>query len=313
MSPRPPETPHNRFETALRLAREGRFAEALAGAERELGEGGDRDREAAAAALAEVARAAQAAGDVESAARALDRAIALRPTHADLHYRRACVLLRLKRGSEARTALNRALEINPRYVAARIELAQLDAREGFLGEALGTLRDLSREAPLGESEDFRQGIGRLDRGEWEEAQAHFGRAVESYGDELRRRLQRTDALIEGEDFTRAITELHQAIAEHPAYPDLHAKLGRAELQQGYWDDAAASFGRALELNPSFHDARVGLATALEALGMRAQAVDQLALVLEREPAHAHARELHARWGGPQPRPAGAEAPRLKST
>jgi hypothetical protein len=38
------------------------------------------------------------------------------------------VLLRLKRGSEARSALNRALEINPRYVAARIELAQLDAR-----------------------------------------------------------------------------------------------------------------------------------------------------------------------------------------
>jgi Tfp pilus assembly protein PilF len=137
--------------------------------------------------------------------------------------------------------------------------------------------------------------------------------MESHGDELRRRLQRSEALIEGEDFARALTELHQAIADHPAYPDLHARLGRAELQQGSWDDAAASFGRALELNPSFHDARVGLATALEALGMRAQAVDQLALVLEREPAHAQAGDLHARWGGPQPRPAAAEAPRPKNT
>jgi len=310
MSPRPPENPHHRFDAVLRLTREGRFAAALADAERELGEGGD--GEIAAGALAEVARAALAGGDLDSAVRALDRALALRPAHADLHYRRACVLLRMKRGSEARAALNRALEINPRYVAARIELAQLDAREGFLGEALGTLRELSREAPLGESEDFRQGIGRLDRGEWEEAQTHFGRAVESHGDELRRRLQRSEALLEGEDFARALTELHQAIAEHPAYPDLHARLGRAELQQGYWDDAAASFGRALELNPSFHDARVGLATALEALGMRAQAVDQLTLVLEREPAHAQARELHARWGGPQPRSA-AEAPRPKTT
>ena len=312
MSPRPPEPHPNRFDAALRLAREGRFAEALAGVERELGSGGV-DADAAAAALAEVARIAQGAGDLDTAARALDKALALRPVHADLHYRRACVLLRMKRGSEARTALNRALEINPRYVAARIELAQLDAREGFLGEALGTLRDLARDAPLGESEDFRQGIGRLDRGEGEEAHAHFGRAVESHGDGLRQRLQRTDALIEGEDFGRALTELHSAIAEHPAYPDLHARLGRAELQQGAWDDAAASFGRALELNPAFHDARVGLARALEALGMRAQAVDQLTLVLEREPGHAQARDLHARWGGPPARSAAAAPPRPKTT
>ena len=312
MSPRPPESAHNRFDAALRLAREGRWPEALAAAERELG-APESGGEAAAAAFAEIARFAQATGELDLAARALERAIELRSRHADLHYRLACVMLRLKRPGDARAALNRALEINPRYVAARIERAQLDAREGFLGEALGALRELSREVPLGESEDFRQGIGRLDRGEWEEAQAHFGRAVESHGDELRRRLQRSEALIEGEDFARALTELHQAITEHPAYPDLHARLGRAELQQGYWDDAAASFGRALELNPSFHDARVGLATALEALGMRAQAVEQLALVLEREPSHAHALDLQARLSGAPARPAAGETPRSKTT
>jgi len=312
MSPRPPESPHNRFEAALRLAREGRWAEALAGAERELGtpEAGG---EAAAAALAEIARFAQAAGELDLAARALERGIEVRPRHADLHYRLACVMLRLKRPGEARAALNRALEINPRYVAARIERAQLDAREGFLGEALGTLRELSREAPVGESEDFRQAVGRLDRGEWEEAQAHFGRALESHTDGLQQRLQRTEALIQGEDFGRAMGELHQAIAEHPAYPDLHARLGRTELQQGFWDDAAASFGRALELNPAFHDARVGLARALEALGMRAQAVEQVALVLEREPAHAHARDLQARLSGAPARPGAGETPRSKTT
>jgi Tfp pilus assembly protein PilF len=197
-------------------------------------------------------------------------------------------------------------------VAARIELAQLDAREGFLGEALGALRELSREASLGESEDFRQGVGRLDRGEWEEAQAHFGRAMETYADGIQQRLQRADTLMQGEDFGRAMTELHQAIAEHPAYPDLHARLGRAELRQGHWDDAAASFGRALELNPSFHDARIGLARALEALGMRAQAVEQLALVLERDPAHAQARDLQGRWSGLKARPAAEQASRPKT-
>jgi uncharacterized protein HemY len=132
-------------------------------------------------------------------------------------------------------------------------------------------------------------------------------------DGLRQRLQRSDAMVQDEDFARATAELHQAIGEHPAYPDLHARLGRVELRQGHWDDAAASFGRALELNPSFHDARVGLAHALEALGMRAQAMDQLALVLDREPAHAEARDLQDRWTAPQARPAAGDAPRSKTT
>src|SRR5262249_60096640 len=128
-----------------------------------------------AAALAGMARLVEACGELEGAAAARARALEVRPTHADLHYRRACLLLLLKRPGEARSALDRALEINPRYVAARIERAQLDAREGFLGEALEALRALSREAPLGESEDFLKGLGRLDRGEFDEAHADFGR------------------------------------------------------------------------------------------------------------------------------------------
>ena len=278
----------------LRLARERRFADAVVAAAVEL-ESPDANLEAAAEVLAEVARVAQVAGDLESALGALDQALEARPGHADLHYRRACVLLRMKQGAAARAALDRALTINPRYVAARIERAQLDAREGFLTEALGALRALSREAPIGESEEFQKGLRRLDQGEWEEAQLLFGQALGTHEDGVRERLQRVEALMQDEDNGRAMTELHQAIAEHPAYPDLHARLGRVELSQGYWDDAASSFGKALELNPAFHDARVGLALALEAIGMRAQAIEQLALVLEHAPQHAHARELEARW------------------
>jgi len=311
MSPRPAENPHNRFDAALRLAREERFAEAIASAEREL-DGSASGGDAAASALAEVARIAQAVGNLEMAAASLACALEVRPTHADLHYRRACVLLQLKRAGEARVALDRALEINPRYVAARIERAQLDASEGFLGEALEALRDLARGAPLGDSEDFHKAMGRADRGEWDEAHADFGRALESREDGLKQRLARSDSLLEDEDFARATTELHQAIAEHPAYPDLHARLARIELRQGHWDDAAASFGRALELNPAFHDARVGLAVALEALGMRAQAMDQLGLVIERDPAHAEARDLQARWTATHARAAG-ETHRAKTT
>ena len=106
------------------------------------------------------------------------------------------------------------------------------------------------------------------------------------------------------DAARALQALREPIAGRPAYPHLHAVLGRAELQQGHCDDAVASLGRALELNPDFHDARVDLACALESLGMRVQAAEQVALVLESEPTHARALELHAYWSAPR-RHAGA--------
>ena len=38
--------------------------------------------------------------------------------------------------------------------------------------------------------------------------------------------------------------------------------------------------------------------------MRTQAMEQLALVLERDPAHGEARDLHDRWTAAQARPAG---------
>ncbi|HEY2954889.1 MAG TPA: tetratricopeptide repeat protein [Candidatus Eisenbacteria bacterium] len=300
MSFLPTESSHGPFDTALRRARAGHYAEAVAAIESHLA-GSDAGAQPAADTLAEIARLAQAAGDLEAAASALGLAVRARPRHADLQYRYACALLRLERPAEARTALDRALEINPRYLAARVERAQLDAREGRPGEALGTLRALSHEASFAESEEFRQGLGRLDRGEWEEAQALFGQALDSETAELRHRLERFEALMREGDAGRAVVELHQAIAEHPAYPDLHARLGRAEMAQGHWDDAAVSFARALELNPGFHDARVELARALGSLGMRAQAMDQLGLVLEHEPANERAKDLQERWGSPHAR------------
>jgi len=46
--------------------------------------------------------------------------------------------------------------------------------------------------------------------------------------------------------------------------------------------------------------------------MRAQAMEQLALVLEREPEHAVARDLKGRWAATQARTAAGEPPRSKT-
>lgn len=294
MTPRPTEPPRSHFEEPLRLALQGRFTEAIERIAPVLSTPGH-DAGVAVDALAQVARMADSAGDPGSAEHALGLALEARPRHADLHFQRACVLLRLKRRADARQSLDRALAINPRYAAARLERALLDAREGRLGEALESLRALSRECAIAEESAFQQGMQRLERAAWEEAQTLFQRALRLSNPALQQQLQRFHALVEQGEVPGAMQVLREAIKEHPLYPDLHALLGRAELRQGHCDDAVASFGRALEINPDYHDARVDLARALEALGMRIQAADQLALVIEREPEHPQALELHARW------------------
>ena len=76
---------------------------------------------------------------------------------------------------------------------------------------------------------------------------------------------------------------------------IHALLGTVELEEGQVDDAIATLGRALELHPDYHAARVLLARALEASGDRAQAEEQVTLVLDADPQNPAALELAERW------------------
>ena len=297
MSPRPAELPESEFLNALRIARSQRFAEAMAAVAERVRDRDAREAKApeAANALAEIAGLAEAAGDRGAAERALDAALALRPRYPDLHYRRACLLLRGQRWADARRALDAALTINPRYLAARLELAMLDAREGMVGDALEVLRSLSGEAGDEERRAFQQGVRRLEQAEWEEADALLRRALRLDSDALEHELRRARELVDQDRARESAAMLRALLPRFAAYPDVHASLGRAELALGHFDDALLSLSKSLELNPGFHDARTLLARALEGAGQRAQAQDQLALVLEHAPDHVEALELVAEW------------------
>lgn len=297
MSPRPLPPEASRFEPAIAMARDGRLDEALAALSGLLGVQGHRGRrsDAGALAFAQVARFAEGSGDLATALHALDEALRLAPAYADLHYRRGCVLLARQQRPAARAALERALTINPRYVAARLELALLDAREGMLGESLATLRALGEEHRVDEPRAFHQGLKSLARADWDEAGALLKSAMRLSDPAVDHALERHQALVARGEHASALHALREAIAAHPGYPDLHYLLGSCELGAGLIDDALASLARALELHPDYHAARVEFARALEALGDIVQAGEQVALVLQEDPANPQALELQARW------------------
>jgi tetratricopeptide (TPR) repeat protein len=308
MTPRPEDAPPPEFELPLRLAREGLRDEAIAWIEHSMHERQlpDSVRAAAAAALVRIARFAEDADDWARAERAIGAALDLRPGFPDLHFHRARVLLAAGHRAAARAALDAALALHPGYVAARVELALLDAREGLIGESLAALRALARECRVEEPRAFERGLARLEEADWSEAGAFLSRALRLSDPALEERLERFRALLEAGDAGTAAALIRDTLEQHPGYPDLYFLLGSAELRQGHPDDALASLARALELHPDFHAARVQFARALHAVGDSGPALRALGQVLEAEPGHTEALELRQRWAA---RPPAARGPR----
>jgi len=292
MTPRPREPESPPIEQSLELAREGRHAEALAGLTTLLEKSGlhVQHRSTAAGALGRIARMAEATGDLASAEQALSQALHIAPNFPDLHFQLACVRLRGQQRPAARRSLEAALKINPKYVAARVELALLDAREGLLGEALETFRSLGEHHAVSEPRAFQQGLKSLERADWDEAGA-----LQVNDTRIEDSVHEYRALMAQGRPDHAVQLLRETVKRHEGYADLHCLLGQAELEAGHCDDAVASFARALELHPDYHAARIEFARALEALGDLTQGLEQVALVLQADPDHPQALQMHARW------------------
>jgi tetratricopeptide (TPR) repeat protein len=297
MSPRPLEPEAAAFDGPVQLAREGHHGEAVAVLRRTLDGRAlhKQHRTAAATALSQIARLAEASGDLENAEQALDEALRICPAYADLHHRRACVLMLRHNRSEARRALDQALRINPGYVAARLDRALLDAREGLLGEALEALRRLGQQHHVEKPRVFRQGLKSLEQADWEEAEILLKQALRLSEPGMEVVVQQFQRLLSEGDPAAAARLVRQALRQHEGYADLHCLLGAAELEEGRPDEALWSFARALELHPDYHAARVQFARALESLGDLVQAAEQIALVLQADPRHPQALGLQERW------------------
>lgn len=282
------------------LATEGRIDAALQQLDAILGpHPAEANRQAAVSLLRALAREAQVADEPGAAILLLDTAVRLAPRFADLHLQHALALIARQQRAEAREALGRALKLNPGYLAARLELALLDAREGLLGDALDRLRALADDPRLEEHATFDQGLSRLQQADWDEAGSLLRRALRLSEPALDGVFERYHAHMEGGEHARAAQVVREVLPRYEGYPDLHFLLGGAELRDGHADDAIVSFARALELNPDFHAARLELARSLEAVGQVDQAREQVSRVLEVQPGDPLALEMHERWQHPR--------------
>ena len=259
----------------------------------------------AATALALLARAEERAGALARAREALERALSL-VDWADLRLALGTLLVRLGEKTAARQELDRALAINPRYRAAAVERALLDASEGRIADSLAALRALGEDAAAaGASQRFESALMRLRLADVEQAAPLLRGTLAPSDESLGPRLADAEERLQAGDVGRGLALLRLCTAEHPDYADVVALLGAHELRAGFVDDGIASLVRALELNPGFHAARLQLAHGLDLRGERDRALAEVRSVLEREPSQPDALRLLERLGGRRRQPSGS--------
>jgi len=235
--------------------------------------------------VADLSETRSMAGDVVGAIALLEQALVDAPRFPDLHHRLGLLRLRARDVRGARAAFEQAVRLAPGYAAPRLELALIEARDGRLGESLELLRRLAEGRTARGKDEFERGLERLAEADWEGGGEALRRAFGLAGDDVDARLREIAARLEAGRSGEALALARVVLAAHPQFPDAHLALALVRRERGEWDDCAESCGRALELNPAFHQARVYLAEALFRRGQYGEADAQLASVLAATPRH----------------------------
>lgn len=176
-------------------------------------------------------------GRPDEAHRALDRALALAPNDASLHYQRAVLLVSENRSADAAAELDRSVAANPNELRAYVVQAQLALGRGDLDEADRQARLAARIDPNHPWLLTVQGMVLLHREQLPEAHRLIARAAQLAPDDIQTRYA----------------------------------LGLSFLAQGHLAFAEQAFRRVLELNPKAVSIRHMLADVIRRQERHAEA------------------------------------------
>ncbi|MCH8274530.1 MAG: tetratricopeptide repeat protein [Armatimonadetes bacterium] len=241
--------------------------------------------------LSHLAHSALRHGSFERAVRFIERALGQYPNYADLHYSLAFALRKLDKAGAALAAVNKALEINPRFARA-VLLQGLLWYEGD-SEQDG-LRRIEHAATLDESlrnERFELAAKLHEAGDKETASGLFEAVIGRDAEELNGYARVGDEALRSGNHDKAAAEYVKALTVTPKYADLRCRYGLSLLGMGRTLEAIVEFEKALEINSRYADAQFHLARALHKAGRAEEAGATLKRLMEQEPHFPGAQEL----------------------
>jgi len=218
----------------------------------------------------------------------LERALALRSGHADVHYNLACALQGLNRLDEAIAHYEAALAINPGHAAAHLNLGNALQAQDRHAEAMAHYRETLALKPddADAQNNWGNSLQALDR--HEEASEHYEKAIEIAPDHAYARSNLGNTLQALNRHEEAIARYQEALVIKPEFAEAHNNLGYALQALNRPDAAIGHYEAALAIRPDYAEAPNNWGIALQALNRHEEAILRYDMAIALKPDYAEA-------------------------
>ncbi|MEM7356073.1 MAG: tetratricopeptide repeat protein, partial [Acidobacteriota bacterium] len=206
---------------------------------------------------------AHSSGRLEEALAGYQRALEIDPRHLAATVHLGDVYLAVHRLAEARSTLDRALELDPGSAAALASLGQVALSEKDFAAAAKVLEAALAATPDADRLHHPLGLAYRGLGEMDKARHHLA--------------------LRGKVGVRPPDPLIDSLADLKVGERVFLLRGQLAFRSGRYPEAVEAFQAALEARPESVRARVNLASALAQAGRRAEAIDHFRQALQLDP------------------------------
>jgi tetratricopeptide (TPR) repeat protein len=211
------------------------------------------------------------------------------PTSAEAFYGLGSVYVELKKNSEAREYLQRALHARADYPGtlpnAWNDLGILAAREGKTTEAIGLFQKALQANPDHAVALQNLGIAYRQQKDWGHAEAALTQAVALRPDDPEANYNLGMVYAQRNDTAKAYEYLQKALTARPAYPEALNNLGILYLRTNRAEQAKQSFRDSIRLAPDYDQSYLNLARVYAIEGDKDKAREILEQLLRVHPDH----------------------------
>ena len=188
-----------------------------------------------------VAQILLSTGRTADAEKVLGTLLERAPDQRVLNYTYAQVLTKLGRGDESRQYLERAVQVDPTFGPAILQLIDIYQKENEWTKAAELMQPLIKDDPMNLDLKRQQAFFYLRSGAAEKAQAAFKSLVEADPKDTRSQFYLAEALNDLEQYQEADKIYRALLTKTPADPDVLASYGLSQVGQRKFDDAAKTF------------------------------------------------------------------------
>lgn len=205
------------------------------------------------------------------------------PDQRALNYTYAQVLTKLGRGDESQKYLERAIEVDPTFGPAILQLIDIYQRENEWQRAADILQPLINEDPMNLDLQRQQAFFYLRAGAPEKARAAFKALSEADPKDVRSQYYLAEALNDLEQYAEADKIYRRLLEKTPGDPELLASFGLSQIGQKNYDEAAKAFRTLLAVRDVSDNLQVLAKTQLAFIDLQkgnyAAAIDQVRPIL----------------------------------